>query len=117
MTAGLGRKLTPDFLIGLVTGYEHFKYDVAALAGTLKGDGGTVGGYAAWRFTRQLRWDAGTGLVGHCLYCDSRHCDWVIHRPPLARFHRIDWQLQRGRVYPGAFEQGLRAVGAAKGVN
>ena len=58
MTAGLGRKLTPDFLIGLVTGYEHFKYDVASLAGTLKGDGGTVGGYAAWRFTRELRWDA-----------------------------------------------------------
>lgn len=58
MTAGLGRKLTPDFLIGLVTGYEHFKYDVASLAGTLKGEGGTVGGYAAWRFTRELRWDA-----------------------------------------------------------
>jgi hypothetical protein len=58
ITAGLGRKLTPDFLIGLVTGYEHFKYDVAALAGTLKGDGGTVGGYAAWRLTQQIRWDA-----------------------------------------------------------
>jgi hypothetical protein len=61
VTAGLGRKLTPDFLIGLVTGYEHFKYDVASLAGTLKGDGGTVGGYAAWRLTPYMRWDATIG--------------------------------------------------------
>jgi hypothetical protein len=57
-TAGLGRKLTPDILVGLIAGYEHFNYDVAALTGTMKGDGGTVGGYAAWRLTPTLRWDA-----------------------------------------------------------
>jgi hypothetical protein len=57
VTAGLGRKLTPDFLIGVVVGYEHFNYDVAALTGTMKGDGGTVGGYAAWRILQTLRWD------------------------------------------------------------
>jgi hypothetical protein len=45
----------------LVTGYEQFKYDVASLAGTLKGDGGTVGGYAAWRLTPYMRWDATIG--------------------------------------------------------
>lgn len=57
LTAGLGRKLTPDMLVGLVVGYEHFKYDVAALAGSLKGDGETVGGYFARRFGN-LRFDA-----------------------------------------------------------
>jgi len=57
VTAGLGRKLTPDFLIGVVAGYEHFNYDVAALTGTMKGDGGTIGGYAAWRILPTLRWD------------------------------------------------------------
>lgn len=58
LTAGLGRKLTPDMLIGLVVGYEHFKYDVAALAGSLKGDGETIGGYFAHRFGGNLRFDA-----------------------------------------------------------
>jgi hypothetical protein len=57
-TAGIARKLTPYFLLGVVTGYEHFNYDVASLAGTLKGSGGTVGGYAAWKLAPRLRWDA-----------------------------------------------------------
>ena len=57
VTAGLGRKLTPDFLVGVVAGYEHFNYDVAALTGNMKGDGGTIGGYAAWRILQTLRWD------------------------------------------------------------
>jgi Autotransporter beta-domain len=57
-TAGIARKLTPYFLLGVVTGYEHFNYDVVSLAGTLKGSGGTVGGYAAWRLAPTLRWDA-----------------------------------------------------------
>jgi hypothetical protein len=55
VTAGIGRKLTPDFLVGVVAGYENFKYDVAALTGTMKGDGGTIGGYAAWRILPTLR--------------------------------------------------------------
>src|SRR5262249_54447357 len=58
VTAGIGRKLTPDFLIGLLGGYEQFKYTSAALAGTFRGDGGTIGSYAAWRFAPALRWDA-----------------------------------------------------------
>jgi hypothetical protein len=58
VTAGLGRKLTPDLLVGIVTGYENFKYDSASLDGTMKGNGGTIGGYTAWRLLPTLRWDA-----------------------------------------------------------
>jgi hypothetical protein len=60
MTGGIGRKITPDFLIGIITGYESFKYDMASL-GTLRGEGGTTGAYAAWRLTSRLRWDASIG--------------------------------------------------------
>ncbi len=58
VTAGVGRKLTPDLLIGMVAGYENFKYDSVSLSGTMKGGGGTVGAYAAWRLAPTLRWDA-----------------------------------------------------------
>ena len=44
-------------LVGVVGGYENFKYDVAALAGSVKGDGETIGGYFARRFGN-LRFDA-----------------------------------------------------------
>lgn len=57
ITAGLGHKLNTDTLIGVVAGYEYFKYDVAALAGSLKGDGETIGVYGARRFGN-LRFDA-----------------------------------------------------------
>jgi hypothetical protein len=56
-TAGVGRKLTPNFLIGLVTGYENFRYNSTSLNGAFKGDGGTIGGYAAWRPASALRFD------------------------------------------------------------
>jgi hypothetical protein len=58
LTAGIGRKFTPDLLVGIVAGYEQFKYDSVALGGAVKGNGGTVGSYAAWRFAPTLRWDA-----------------------------------------------------------
>lgn len=61
LTAGLGRKLTPDTLVGLIACYENFKYDVAALAGSLKGSGETIGGYFAQRFATNLRFDAAIG--------------------------------------------------------
>ena len=58
LTVGLGRKLNADTLVGVVAGYEHFKYDVASLNGTLKGDGETIGGYFSRRFAGNLRFDA-----------------------------------------------------------
>jgi hypothetical protein len=57
VTAGLSRKLGPDALVGLVMGYEDFRYDVASLDGNLKGHGWTVGAYGALRFTPQMRVD------------------------------------------------------------
>jgi outer membrane autotransporter protein len=58
VTAGLGRRITPDTLVGIVVGYENFQYDVAALAGRLKGDGESVGGYFAQRLGSSIRFDA-----------------------------------------------------------
>ncbi|MBI3700838.1 MAG: IPT/TIG domain-containing protein [Afipia sp.] len=60
VTAGVGRKLSPDTLVGVFVGYENFKYDVASLGGGLKGNGETVGGYFARRFG-DLRFDAKVG--------------------------------------------------------
>ena len=56
LTVGIGRKLTDNTLIGVIGGYENFKYDVAPLIGSLKGDGLTIGGYFAQRFA-DLRFD------------------------------------------------------------
>lgn len=58
LTAGIGHKLATDTLVGIVMGYENFKYDVASLNGSLKGNGETVGGYFAQRFGSGLRFDA-----------------------------------------------------------
>jgi hypothetical protein len=57
--AGLTRKLTPDFLVGLFGGYESFDYTSQLLDGTLRGGGWTVGAYTAWRLLPGLRLDAG----------------------------------------------------------
>jgi outer membrane autotransporter protein len=61
ITAGLGRKLNTDTLVGVIVGYEYFKYDVSALAGSLKGNGETIGGYFSHRFAGDLRFDAALG--------------------------------------------------------
>src|SRR6202041_546977 len=49
VTAGIGRKLTSDFLVGLFGGYENFLFSMASISGRMTGEGGTAGGYAAWR--------------------------------------------------------------------
>jgi hypothetical protein len=61
LTAGLGHKLNVDTLVGVIVGYEYFKYDVAALAGSLKGNGETIGGYFSRHFPGNLRFDAALG--------------------------------------------------------
>ena len=58
LTAGFGRKLNSDTLVGVLAGYENFKYDVASLDGSIKGDGESIGGYLARRFGGNLRFDA-----------------------------------------------------------
>ncbi len=62
--AGLTRKLTPDFLIGVLGGYENFHYTSETLNGRLKGDGWTVGGYVGWRIWPGVRLDAAVGRSG-----------------------------------------------------
>ncbi len=62
VTAGIGRKITSNWLLGVVGGYESFSYDVASLTGTLKGHGGTIGGYTGYKLLPTLRWDAALAL-------------------------------------------------------
>jgi subtilisin family serine protease len=57
--AGLTRKFTPNFLVGVLAGYEHFDYSSQAFNGVLKGEGWTTGAYLGWRLTPNLRFDAG----------------------------------------------------------
>jgi hypothetical protein len=56
--AGLSRRVTPDLLIGVFGGYEHFSYSSAAFSGSLSGEGWTAGAYLSWRFAPHLRFDA-----------------------------------------------------------
>jgi uncharacterized repeat protein (TIGR01451 family) len=62
--AGVTRKLTPDFLVGFLGGYENFDYTSQTLNGKLKGDGWTVGGYLGWRLWPGVRFDAAVGRSG-----------------------------------------------------
>lgn len=56
---GLTHKLTPNFLVGVLGGYEHFDYTSQAYNGVLKGDGWTTGAYLGWRLGPNIRFDAG----------------------------------------------------------
>ncbi len=62
--AGVTRRVTPDFLVGIFGGYETFDYTSRTLNGTLKGDGWTIGGYLGWRFFPGLRFDASVARSG-----------------------------------------------------
>jgi hypothetical protein len=55
---GLTRRLLPNFLVGVVGGYEVFDYRSDTLNGRLKGDGWTIGSYLGWKFAAGLRFDA-----------------------------------------------------------
>jgi hypothetical protein len=62
--AGITRKFTPDFLVGVFGGYEYFNYTSDALTGRLKGDGWTVGSYLGWQFTPTMRFDLAAARSG-----------------------------------------------------
>jgi hypothetical protein len=57
-TAGITRRFTPDFLVGVLGGYEHFDFTSQAFNGVLKGDGYTAGAYVGWRLASTVRFDA-----------------------------------------------------------
>lgn len=63
-TAGIGHLLSPDLLVGVFTGYETYRLTIASLTGTLNGNGGTVGAYAAWRLAPHWRVDGLFGWTG-----------------------------------------------------
>jgi hypothetical protein len=62
--AGLTRRLTPNFLVGVLGGYETFDYRSDSLQGRLKGDGWTVGSYLGWRISQSVRFDAAAAYSG-----------------------------------------------------
>lgn len=64
VTAGLTRKLTPDFLLGVFAGYENFHYSSDYLTAKLRGDGWTGGAYLGWRFWDRLRLDMAVAYTG-----------------------------------------------------
>jgi hypothetical protein len=64
LLAGLTRKFTPNFLIGVLGGYETFDYRSDVLLGRLKGDGWTVGSYVGWKITPGIRFDAAVAYSG-----------------------------------------------------
>jgi Autotransporter beta-domain len=57
MIAGVTRRLSSSLVVGSFAGYETFDYNSLALAGTLKGNGWTTGGYVGWYFAPQLRFE------------------------------------------------------------
>lgn len=58
VTGGIARKLTPDLLVGAFVDYESLKYNLAALGTDTRGQGGSVGAFAGWRVTPNVRLDA-----------------------------------------------------------
>jgi len=64
LLAGVTRVLTPNFLVGVIGGWETFDYRSDAIQGRLKGDGWTVGGYAGWKLASSIRFDAGVAYSG-----------------------------------------------------
>ncbi|WP_196237396.1 putative Ig domain-containing protein [Bradyrhizobium elkanii] len=55
---GLTYKAAPNFLVGVLGGYETFNYTEQDINGKLTGDGWTVGSYTGWKITPTLRYDA-----------------------------------------------------------
>jgi Big-like domain-containing protein len=57
--AGLTRRITPNFIVGVLGGYEHFDYSSQAFNGVLKGGGWTAGAFLGWKLSSNIRFDAG----------------------------------------------------------
>jgi hypothetical protein len=64
LIAGLTRRVTKDFLVGVLGGYEYFNYSSDMLSGRLTGGGWTIGSYLGWRLAPGLRFDAAAAYSG-----------------------------------------------------
>lgn len=57
VTGGISYKFSDTFLLGLVTGYEDFNYELGFRNAKLDGTGWNGGGYFGWKFWDRLRLD------------------------------------------------------------
>ena len=94
VTGGVGYKVTPNLLLGVFGGYEDFRYDFTALSGKLKGDGGTIGGYAAWKIAPTLRWDVMLGWSS--IAYDASAASTVTGASASGNFDGSRWLLSTG---------------------
>ncbi|WP_249147174.1 IPT/TIG domain-containing protein [Bradyrhizobium jicamae] len=62
--AGLTYRMRPNFLVGVIGGYENFNYTEQDVNGKLTGDGWTIGSYMGWKITPSLRYDAAVTYSG-----------------------------------------------------
>jgi hypothetical protein len=69
VTAGVGRMIAPDLLVGAFASYESARLTVDALSGRMDDDAVAIGGYAAWRFVENWRIDGKLGRA-HVWYED-----------------------------------------------
>jgi hypothetical protein len=56
---GLTRRFSPNFIVGVLGGYERFDFSSQAYNGVLKGNGFTAGAYLGWKLSPNMRFDAG----------------------------------------------------------
>jgi hypothetical protein len=63
-TMGLTYRATPNFLVGVLGGYETFSYTQQDINGRLKGDGWTTGAYLGWKIAPTVRFDAAVAYSG-----------------------------------------------------
>jgi hypothetical protein len=61
---GITRRLTPNFLVGVLGGYETFDYSSNTFNRRLNGDGWTAGGYLGWLLWPGLRLEASFARSG-----------------------------------------------------
>ena len=114
VTGGVSRRITRDWLVGLVAGYENIDSKSNAVAAGLRGVGGSIGGYSSYRFGA-LRFDAAltwTGLsydatapgqtgsfdanrlIGYVALTGNHYWGAFVVEPSLRFYMAWEWQDQ-----------------------
>lgn len=62
--AGLTYKMRPNFIVGVVGGYENFNFTEQDINGKLTGGGWTIGSYLGWKIVPTLRYDLAVAYSG-----------------------------------------------------